>query len=55
MHIPRHPGEQIEVDWAGQTISVVDRITGEMKDAYVFVGVLPYSQYVCGGLLVASS
>ncbi len=45
MHIPRHPGEQIEVDWAGQTISVVDRITGEMKDAYVFVGVLPYSQY----------
>lgn len=40
MHIPRHPGEQIEVDWAGQTISVVDRITGEMKDVYMFVGVL---------------
>jgi len=45
MHIPRKPGEQIEVDWAGQTASLVDRFTGEMIPAYIFVGVLSYSQY----------
>lgn len=46
MHIPRIPGEQIEVDWAGQTTEIVDNITGEVIRAYVFVGVLSYSQYV---------
>lgn len=45
MHIPRKPGEQIEVDWAGQTASIVDNMTGEIIKAYVFVGVLSYSQY----------
>ena len=45
MHIPRKPGEQIEVDWAGQTAAIVDRDTGEIIPAYVFVGVLSYSQY----------
>ena len=45
MHIPRYPGEQIEVDWAGQTVPIIDRITGEISEAYVFVGVLSYSQY----------
>lgn len=45
MHIPRKPGEQIEVDWAGQTAAIVDRDTGEIIFAYVFVGVLSYSQF----------
>lgn len=45
MHIPRKPAEQIEVDWAGRTMAVVDRITGEIYKAYLFVGALPYSQY----------
>ncbi|RKL61263.1 IS21 family transposase [Thermoanaerobacteraceae bacterium SP2] len=45
MHIPRKPGEQIEVDWAGQTASIVDQDTGEIIPAYVFVAVLSYSQY----------
>lgn len=45
MHIPRKPGEQLEVDWAGQTAALVDRDTGEIITAYVFVGVLSYSQY----------
>ena len=45
MHIPRKPGEQIEVDWAGKTMVIVDRISGEICKAYIFVGVLPYSQY----------
>ena len=45
MHIIRKPGEQLEVDWAGQTASIVDNVTGEMINAYVFVGVLSSSQY----------
>ncbi|MDA8227222.1 MAG: IS21 family transposase [Desulfitobacterium hafniense] len=45
MHIGRKPGEQMEVDWAGQTASIIDTDTGESIDAYVFVTVLSYSQY----------
>ena len=45
MHIPRKPGEQIEVDWAGQTMNIFDRDTGEVFPAYIFIGVLSYSQY----------
>lgn len=45
MHIPRKPGEKLEVDWAGQTASIVDRDSGEVINAYVFVGTLSYSQY----------
>ena len=45
MHINRKPGEKIEVDWAGQTASIIDNITGEVIPAYVFVGVLSSSQY----------
>lgn len=45
MRIGRKPGEQIEVDWAGQTAAIIDRETGEMTTMYVFVGVLAYSQY----------
>ena len=37
MHIPRKPGDQIEVDWAGGTASVIDRDTGEIVPAYIFV------------------
>lgn len=45
MHIPRKPGEILEVDWAGQTTKIFDRDTGEPIPAYLFVGTLPYSQY----------
>ena len=45
MHIPRKPGEQIEVDWAGDPAYIVDPDTGEVTKAYIFVGVLSYSQY----------
>lgn len=45
MHIHRKPGAQMEVDWAGQTASITDSITGENYDAYIFVAVLPSSQY----------
>jgi transposase len=45
MHIARRPGELIEVDWAGQTASVMDTDTGEAIPAYIFVATLPYSGY----------
>lgn len=45
MHIPRKPGEQTEVDWAGQTASLIDRNTGEIIPVYVFVAALSYSLY----------
>ena len=45
MHINRKPGEQIEVDWAGDPAAITDPDTGEILKAYVFVGVMTYSQY----------
>jgi transposase len=45
MHIQHKPGEQMEVDWAGQTVTLVDAETGEVLPAYVFVAVLSCSQY----------
>jgi len=45
MHIQRKPGEQIEVDWAGQTAAIIDDETGEIIPVYVFVAVFSYSQY----------
>ena len=46
MHINRKPAEQVEVDWAGDTAKLVDPYTGEIVEAYIFVGVMTYSQYV---------
>jgi Transposase and inactivated derivatives len=45
MHINRKPGEQMEVDWAGQTAYIVDADTGEAVEVYIFVAALPYSGY----------
>jgi transposase len=45
MHIERRPGEQMEVDWAGQTMGITDNLTGEMIPAYIFVSALSYSGY----------
>ena len=45
MSLERKPGEQMEVDWAGKTMQVVDSITGEIYPAYIFVSVLSYSGY----------
>jgi len=45
MHIKRKPGEQVEVDWAGDPAHITDPDTGEIIDAYLFVGVMTYSQY----------
>lgn len=45
MHIGRRPGEQVEVDWAGDPAMIIDPDTGEIVKAYIFVGVMTYSQY----------
>ncbi|GAB6089773.1 IS21 family transposase [Spirochaeta dissipatitropha] len=45
MHIPRKPGEQIEVDWAGKTASIYHRDSKKPLPAWLFVGVLSFSQY----------
>ncbi|MCK9445231.1 MAG: IS21 family transposase [Tissierellaceae bacterium] len=45
MHIKRKPGEQIEVDWAGDPAHIIDPDTGEITKAWLFVGVMTYSQY----------
>lgn len=44
LRIKRKPGEILEVDWAGSTLSVFDSITGEEIKAYVFVATLPCTQ-----------
>lgn len=44
MPIKRKPGEIMEVDWAGSTLSIKDSSTGENLTVYVFVSTLPYSQ-----------
>lgn len=47
MHIERKPGERIEVDWSGGTVPIYDATGKEIIDkAYLFVGVLPFSQYM---------
>lgn len=45
MHIPRKAGQQIEVDWAGDPAKLIDPDTGEITEAWIFVGVMTYSQY----------
>lgn len=47
MHIVRKPGETCEVDWSETTISIYDiSLQNIVSKAYLFVGVLPYSQYM---------
>lgn len=45
MHLEHRPGETMQVDWAGDTMGIVDTDTGELIPAYLFVAVLPYSGY----------
>jgi len=40
-----HTGGEMEVDWAGSTVSYCNPKTGEVRDAYIFVAVLPASNY----------
>lgn len=44
-HLDHKPGQAMEVDWSGSTMRLVDPTTGEVSKVYLFVAVLPYSQY----------
>lgn len=44
-HLDHKPGAVAEVDWAGAKMHYLDVGTGEYIPVYLFVGVLPYSQY----------
>ena len=39
------PGDKLFVDYAGQTVPVIDRHTGESRLAQIFVAVLGCSNY----------
>ncbi|MFZ0159596.1 MAG: IS21 family transposase [Kineosporiaceae bacterium] len=45
MRIVRKPGERIEVDWAGDTMTYIDPGSGAVSQAYLFVAALSYSAY----------
>lgn len=51
MHKNHTPAERIEVDWAGTKVPVTDPDTGEVSYGYMFVSVLPYSQYAYAEIL----
>ena len=45
LHLNAVSGQKMEVDFAGKTFPLIDKITGEITEIVVFVAVLPYSQY----------
>ena len=45
MRIQRNPGESVEVDWAGDPMVYADPLTGEPRQAWVFVAALSFSAY----------
>ena len=45
LRIHHKPGDRMEVDWAGDTASIQDNITGKPIPVYVFVAALPCSGY----------
>jgi len=45
LRIKRKPGELMEVDWVGDTLTVYDEAAGEPVKAYIFVACLPCSLY----------
>lgn len=45
MHIEHKAGDKVYIDYAGATLPYVDKDTGEVRNAQVFVAVLGWSQY----------
>jgi transposase len=45
LHIKHKAGEKMFVDWAGNTMQVIDPSTGELMTAYIFVSALGTSGY----------
>ncbi len=55
MRIQHKPGDVMEVDWAGNTLTIWDSVTGESSPVYLFVAVLPCSGYAYGRLIASRS
>ena len=45
MHIEHKPGDTCSVNWAGTTLTVIDRDSGEVLSAYLFVGTVDCSKF----------
>ncbi|MEG1219227.1 IS21 family transposase [Chryseobacterium sp.] len=45
MHMNHKAGDKMYVDYAGKTLSVIDKDTGEIKEVQFFVAILGASQY----------
>ena len=45
MVLKHKAGEKLFIDFAGKTLSYIDRDTGEVVSCQVFVACLPYSDY----------
>ena len=43
LHIEQQPGDKMYIDFTGSKLSIVDPVTGEIKEVEVFVSVLGYS------------
>ncbi len=43
IRIHHKPGDAMEIDWAGDTIPLYDRYTGDTTEISLFVAVLPCS------------
>ena len=50
MRIQHKPGDKMEVDWAGDTLSINEPLTGDIFKGYLFVSALPCSFYVFADL-----
>ena len=46
LHFNAVIGQKMEVDFAGKTFQMADRLTGEVVEIVVFVAILPYSQFI---------
>ncbi len=45
MHIRHKPGDKLMVDWAGTSLPLYNKVTGENCKVYLFVATLPFSMY----------
>ena len=45
MHIQHKPGDKLMVDWAGTSLLLYDKVTGNSSKVYLFVATLPFSMY----------
>ena len=55
LHIQAVSGQKMEVDFAGRTFDLIDRITGEITSIVVFVAILPYSQMIYAEGMVSTA